>query len=104
MARKRVIAHYMHEYEAGQVVPELSDSVVTEGFAIGEIDEDRIADLEKKGIVFEDLTETPPAALETPEASERVMAAAFNAMPSADFAADFSLPAFVPGPPPLLNT
>jgi serine protease AprX len=81
MARKRVIAHYMHETEAAQVVPQLSDSVVTDGFAIGEIDEDKIAGLAEQGIIFQDVAQPAQTPLRPPEATERVMAAAPEAFP-----------------------
>lgn len=74
MARKRVIAHFMHESEAADVIPFLSDSQVTEGFAIGEIDEADMAELERRGIIFQELGAETRGPLVAPEAEERVMA------------------------------
>jgi len=100
MGRKRVIAHFMHEYEAGQVVPQLSDSVVTEGFAMGEIDEDKIPDLEKQGIIFQELGPESQPPLKTASEEGRVMTMGLSPMPLADNIF------FDPTPPPLssINT
>ncbi|HEV7684792.1 MAG TPA: S8 family serine peptidase [Pyrinomonadaceae bacterium] len=72
MGRKRVIAHFMHEYEADQVRPLLSETIVTDGFAMGEIDEERIPDLEKQGIIFQELGQESQPSLKTVTAEERV--------------------------------
>jgi hypothetical protein len=74
MARKRVIAHFMHESEALDVIPYLSDSYVTEGFAVGEIDEADMAELERRGIIFQELAAETRAPLGAPEAEERMLA------------------------------
>jgi serine protease AprX len=79
MARKRVIAHFMHESEAAQVVPRLSDRVVTAGFAVGEIDEADMAELERRGIVFQEVEEAPRPRLGAPAARARVSMAAADA-------------------------
>lgn len=86
MARKRVIAHFMHEFEAAEVVPQLTESVVTDGFAIGEIDEADIPALEQKGIIFQDLEESPQPPLMPPETEERVMAVSMSAAAEEAFA------------------
>ncbi|MGH9875830.1 MAG: S8 family serine peptidase [Pyrinomonadaceae bacterium] len=73
MARKRVIAHFMHEYERGDVLSQLSQTIVTDGFAIGDIDEDQISDLEKKGIIFQEFEQKSQPSLVDAAAEERVM-------------------------------
>ena len=65
----------MHETEAIQVVPQMTDRVVTEGFAIGEIDEAQIPALEEQGIIFQTVPEEAPAPARATEESERVMTA-----------------------------
>lgn len=75
MARKRVIAHFMHETEESQVVPRLTDSTVTPGFAMGEIDEAEMAQLERQGIVFQELDAPPQPPLRTRDSQVRMTAA-----------------------------
>jgi serine protease AprX len=107
MALKRVIAHYMHETEAMQVVPQMSDCVQTEGFAIGEIDEDKMAELAQQGIIFQEVTPPTPTPLRSPEASERVAAAAWDAPLSAGNQFSFDTVAFDSAPfeaPSSINT
>ena len=45
MAKRRVIAHFMHENERDQVTPYLSNHQVGEGLAYGEIEEADIENL-----------------------------------------------------------
>ena len=81
MARKRVIAYYMHETEAAQVVS-ANERLCPDGwFRCREIDEDKIAGLEQQGIIFQDLAQPTQTPLRAPEASERVMMAAMDAAP-----------------------
>jgi hypothetical protein len=76
MAKKRVIAHFMRESERDQVTPYLSNSVVTDGFAYGEIEETEIEGLKKRGIVFQALDEPKGPPRTSPDAAqERVSSA-----------------------------
>jgi len=84
MAIKRVIAHYMHETEAGKVIPRLANVQTTDSFAIGEIDEAEIEELQKQGIVFQPVEE-PVEPAGSPRA-DRVAAAAAD--PAASPAVD----------------
>ncbi len=76
MAKKRVLAHFMRESERDQVTPYLSNSVVTEAFAYGEIEESEIDGLKKRGIVFQALDESQGPVRASPDAAqERVTSA-----------------------------
>ncbi|MFN0168672.1 MAG: S8 family serine peptidase [Bryobacteraceae bacterium] len=93
MARKRVVAHFMHEYEAAEVISRLSDAAVTDGLAVGEIDEAEIEGLRAKGIVFQDVEAPVRPELRAAQAAEKVVAAAAEAA-----AAPSASTASVPGP------
>jgi len=93
MAKRRVIAHFMHETERDQVTPHLSNSVVGDGLAYGEIEEAHIENLRKSArIVFQMLDEPRGPTRASPEAAAQpVMAAALDASYSPP-------PAFAPAP------
>lgn len=78
MALKRVIAHYMHESERDAVVPCLANAVVTESFAVGEIESTEMDALRQQGIVFYPVEESSEP--ETLPAMEPVTAAAAEPM------------------------
>ena len=64
MGRKRVIAYFMHESEEGLASSRMRDAERTESYVMGEIDEADIAELERGGLVVQEL---PPATrAETP--------------------------------------
>jgi hypothetical protein len=73
MALKRVIAYFMHESERDDVIPHLSDRVVTDSFVVGEIDDAEITTLENRGIIFREIEETSSISPDPLEVEERVM-------------------------------
>jgi serine protease AprX len=63
MAKKRVIAYYMHETERDAAIKRMTSPEVTDSFAIGEIDDGDIATLRKEGVIVQ---EEPVARAEPP--------------------------------------
>lgn len=61
MAKKRVIAYFMHEEEQHAAQQALSDSESTESFVMGELDEEEIDDLRAKGLILRVLDDEEPA-------------------------------------------
>ena len=59
MATKRVIAYGMSEAELSAAASRLAETVVTNSYVIGDIDEDAIADLEATGVVVDDYAPAP---------------------------------------------
>ena len=53
MARKRVIAYFMHEAEKDAVVNRLTAAEITESFAIGDMEEEDISELRNQGIIVQ---------------------------------------------------
>ncbi len=76
MARKRIVAYFMHEDEAAYVIPRLYNPNITDSFAVGEIDEREMARLAKRGIIFQDVEVVERPSLQPAEEEERVVAAA----------------------------
>ncbi len=64
MAKKRIIAHFMHEHEEVAAVQALEHAQRTESYVLGEIDEADIPELEAKGLIVQVLEEEPE--VETP--------------------------------------
>ena len=64
MARKRVIAHFMHEREMGWALSRMTDVVQTDAYLIGELDDDQLEKFRDHGLVVEELEEpqAPPQA------------------------------------------
>jgi hypothetical protein len=65
MAEKRVIVHFMHEYEMDEAYQKVKDAQGTESYVIGDVEESDIPGLEQKGLIVQTLEEQP-AAEETP--------------------------------------
>jgi len=65
MAKKRVIAHFMHESEQYEAMQSLGDAESTGSYVMGEIEESEIPQLEQKGLIVQSL-DPQPAAAETP--------------------------------------
>ncbi len=70
MAKKRIIAYFMHEAEQAEAARLMTNSQMTESYVIGDIDETEIAALESKGIVCHEIAkprkpETPGIVFET---------------------------------------
>jgi serine protease AprX len=59
MAEKRVIVHFMHEYEMDAAYQQVKDPQGTASYVIGQIDEAAIPDLEARGLIVEPLEEAP---------------------------------------------
>ena len=55
MATKHVIAYAMHETELGDAARMVENAQVTESYVIGDIDEDRIEELERAGLVVDEV-------------------------------------------------
>jgi subtilisin family serine protease len=68
MATKHVIAYAMHENELSFAVQEVENAQVTDSYVIGDIDEDRIEELEHAGLVVD---EVAPAGRPTTNAMAR---------------------------------
>ena len=62
MVKKKIIAHFMHEYEEGVALNKLKDiEERTEGYILGFVEEDDIQDLENQGIIVQYIEELPKA-------------------------------------------
>jgi len=59
MAKKKVIAHFMHEYEENEIRDKIDKPSSTNSYHIGEMDEDDISSLRDKGIIIEVQDEEP---------------------------------------------
>ncbi len=59
MARKRIVAHFMHEHERDSVRPLLSEEVLRDGFWIANVDERDIPQIRKNGLFVRILEEKP---------------------------------------------
>jgi serine protease AprX len=55
MATKHVIAYVMHENEMGAALDALENAQATPSYVIGDIDEERVAELERQGVVVDEL-------------------------------------------------
>ena len=64
MAKKRIVAHFMHEDEASAAMDALSDTVHTDSFVVGIIEEADIPTLEAKGLIVSTIEETRPEPLD----------------------------------------
>src|SRR5258708_14354838 len=59
MGKKRVIAHFMHEYERDAARPLLSEEILKDGFWIANVDEADIPRLQRAGLFVRILKEKP---------------------------------------------
>jgi serine protease AprX len=55
MAKKRVIAYFMHEHEQSAALAEMPGATSTDSYVIGEIDESHLQNLKARGLVVEEL-------------------------------------------------
>jgi serine protease AprX len=60
MPRKRVVAYFMHDRERDAAAAALENADVTDSFVCGEIDDDKIKDLEARGLVVQTVSEAEP--------------------------------------------
>lgn len=64
MAKKRVIAFFMHETERDAANREIQGGTLTDSYVMGEIDENRINALKADGLIIQELPPVPaPATL-----------------------------------------
>ena len=68
MGTKHVIAYVMHEAERDLAAQRIENAQVTDSYVIGDIDEDRVEELEQAGLVVD---EVPPAGRPTTNAMAR---------------------------------
>src|SRR6266545_1663641 len=59
MADRTVIAHFMHEGEQGAAANLISNPQVTDSFVLGTIEESRIPELERRGLIVQVLSDQP---------------------------------------------
>jgi serine protease AprX len=57
MAKKRVLAYFMHEHEQAAAAASLENADVTDSFVCGDIDETKIKELEAQGLVVQMMTD-----------------------------------------------
>ena len=67
MAKKRVIAYFMHENEKEAAVRELASAEVTDSFVIGDIEEEEIASLRSRGLIVQEPKTRPSIAEALPD-------------------------------------
>ena len=68
MAMKKVIAFYMHEAERAEAQRVMPSALMTDSFAVGEVDESQIPAMEQAGLMVQTQPEPPPhAAMEPPK-------------------------------------
>lgn len=63
MARKRIIAYYMHEEELSAAQTAMLTAEVTDSFVMGDIDEAAIGDLKARGLIVQEMPDAPPPPL-----------------------------------------
>ena len=70
MAKKNVIAFFLHEDEQAAAIDALTEAESTDSFVIGEIDDDKIEALRRRGLIIQELDES-----ELPRVGQMVVAA-----------------------------
>src|SRR5882724_863883 len=55
MAKKRVIAYFMHEHEQNAALAEMPGATVTDSYVIGEMDDSKLQNLKAQGLIVEEL-------------------------------------------------
>ncbi|HEX4684569.1 MAG TPA: S8 family serine peptidase, partial [Gemmatimonadaceae bacterium] len=60
MAKQRVIAYFMHEYEQGAAIQAMTDYQTTDSFVIGDMDEADMEAVRAKGLIVEPVKPLPP--------------------------------------------
>lgn len=61
MARRRVMAFFMHEHEQISAAQMMPTGISTDSYALGELDDEQIAELRGKGLIVQDLGEAEKA-------------------------------------------
>jgi subtilisin family serine protease len=90
MAKRRVITHFMHEYEEAEARQAMPGAEATESYLVGEVEENEIPELRRKGLIVQPVDdqaeeEAPSATLggPAPEVAAPVPRA-FGAEPALD--------------------
>ena len=83
MAMKKVIAFYMHESEQAEAQRLMPSALITDSFAMGEVDESRIPEMEKAGLMVQTQPTAPPAAPIKPPKAGGVLGQGFGIGPRA---------------------
>ncbi len=96
MATKHVIAYAMHETELAAAGPIVDNAQWTASYVIGDVDEDRIEELERAGLVVD---EVPPAGRPTTAAMARGTLAAETGVDGWRAGDDDEIPPPEPGAP-----
>lgn len=96
MAKTRVIAYFMHEYEEAAAVRALGSAQATESFVMGELDEANIESLRNEGLIVQKLPDRQAAMREVSgiQAHTRGVEAGF-AGPAPEVAFDQAVPALI---------
>ena len=96
MGTKHVIAYVMHETERDLAARQIENAQVTESYVIGDINEDRIEELEQAGLVVDEL---PPPGRPTTNAMARGTMSAERGVPGWRPGDNDEIPAPEPGTP-----
>jgi serine protease AprX len=95
MAKKRIIAHFMHETEMHAATQSMPGADVTESYVIGDIEEEAIEGLENQGLIVQELPEqawrpeTPGGELAPPDL-RRTLRAEFRTAATGPTAAELA--------------
>lgn len=87
MARKQVIAYYMHEHEMSAARDAMPGAETTESFAFGSLEDAQIADLRNKGLIVQEIRDSDKPAAEPEFAAIHGVARAAAMAAPADAAA-----------------
>jgi hypothetical protein len=93
MAKRRVIAYFMHESERVSAEQAMTSANVTDSFAIGDMEDTQIAELKKQGIIVNAVSSTAVPDKAVAVNSTRLATLGFNLTPSAAVAFDDAAPA-----------
>ena len=66
MADVKVIAYFMHEHEQNAATTAVKNARVTDSYVIGDIDETKVADLQRAGLIVERMRPAPPNPVDPP--------------------------------------
>lgn len=99
MARVKIMVHTMHESEQAQALDLCENTVVQGRLVVGDIDEDRISELESAGIVLEVVERAREEAVEAAPAADDFSFAPPPALSDATAAPDLQAALVAPGAP-----
>jgi serine protease AprX len=72
MAKKRICAYFMHEHELAEAQKRMTNVDSTDSYLVGEIEENEIAELEKKGLIVQKIDVAPGQETPTAELARSV--------------------------------